>query len=186
MNDSTLHATSQSIIGSALPSLRLLSTGGESVDLATLTGWTVLFFYPRTGNPDEPAPPGLAEVPGTKGCTPQACGFRNSHGSFLNWGVENLYGVSSQTSEYQLELATRLCLTYPLLSDPSCDVGHALGMDLIEIQNAWFYARTTLVIKDGVIVKVFENIEDPESNARDVAAWLNTQLRPAASNGQND
>jgi hypothetical protein len=44
-------------------------------------------------------------------------------------------------------------------------------MKLIELEGSWFYARTTLVIKNGVIVKTFEDIADPESNARDVANW---------------
>lgn len=158
-----------------MPEIHLRSTRGEDVSLSALSGWTVLFFYPRTGNPQEPAPSGLADIPGTKGCTPQACGFRNTHGGFLSLGVENLYGVSSQSTEYQSELAARLCLTYPLLSDPSCQVGQALGMKLIELEGSWFYARTTLVSKDGVIVKVFEDIADPENNARDVANWLKTQ-----------
>ncbi|BBI43245.1 peroxiredoxin [Pseudomonas syringae] len=175
MKNSSMTAPIQSLVGAAVPDLRLQSTAGGEVSLNTLSGWTVLFFYPRTGNPNEPAPSGLADISGTKGCTPQACEFRNNHGSFLNLGVENLYGVSSQSTDYQLELATRLCLTYPILSDPTCDVGHALGMRLIELSGSWFYARTTLVIKNGVIVKVFDDIADPESNARDVANWIKAQ-----------
>lgn len=177
MNNSSITSPAQSLVGAAIPDICLRSTAGNDVSLKNLSGWTVLFFYPRTGNPDEPAPAGLAEVPGTKGCTPQVCGFRNSHGSYLNLGVENLFGISSQSTDYQSELATRLCLTYPLLSDLTCEIGHALGMKLIELEGSWFYARTTLVIKNGVIVKAFEDIADPESNARDVANWIKVQQR---------
>lgn len=120
---------------------------------------------------------GLSDIPGTKGCTPQACGFRNAHGRFLALGVEHLFGVSSQKPEYQAELAQRLCLTYPVLSDPSCTLGEALGMKLIQIDGQSFYARATLVLRDGVVVKVFEDITDPEGNALDVLSWLNSEMR---------
>ena len=42
--------------GSRVPSVRLASTAGGWVDVAEIAAPpTVLFFYPRTGEPDRPA-----------------------------------------------------------------------------------------------------------------------------------
>lgn len=160
------------LTGATLPACILAATDGNNVSLADLKGWSVLFFYPRTGNPDEPAPLGLSDVPNAKGCTPQACGFRNTHGQFLKLGIQNIFGISSQTADYQQEVSKRLCLTYSLLSDPKCSIGTALRMRLFEIDHVRFYARTTFVLKDSVVVKVFDDIQDPEKNASEVIAWL--------------
>ena len=42
--------------GLRLPALPLPATGGPPVDLSTLPGLTVLYAYPRTGQPDGPLP----------------------------------------------------------------------------------------------------------------------------------
>lgn len=43
---------------------------------------TVIFFYPRTGEPTKPAPPDWDLIPGARGCTPQSCGFRDIYADF--------------------------------------------------------------------------------------------------------
>ena len=60
--------------GLALPTLALRSTDGETVDLSALAGRVVIYAYPRTGRPDEDPPSGWNEIPGARGCTPEACG----------------------------------------------------------------------------------------------------------------
>ena len=46
------------LVGAVVPPIALRATTGESIDLASLSGRTVLFCYPRTGRPDEELPPG--------------------------------------------------------------------------------------------------------------------------------
>jgi peroxiredoxin len=60
-----------------LPSVRLASTNGDSVDLSALTGLTVVYAYPMTGRPDLKLPDGWDMIPGARGCTPQSCSFRD-------------------------------------------------------------------------------------------------------------
>jgi len=69
-----------------LPGLRLpdglllASTGGQPVDLAERSARrrTVVFAYPRTGRPGEaPLVPEWDLIPGARGCTPEACAFRD-------------------------------------------------------------------------------------------------------------
>jgi peroxiredoxin len=65
------------LVGRQIPSLALPSTSGKRVDASGLTGTVVLFCYPHTGRPDVPDPIGWDEIPGARGCTPQACAFRD-------------------------------------------------------------------------------------------------------------
>src|SRR5262245_65680464 len=96
------------LLGKRVPALALPSTLGGTVDLAEVARErAVFFFYPRTGRPGHP-PPSFADgtewdlVPGMRGCTPQACGFRDFLGEFRALGVAVL-GISTQTSAYQRE-----------------------------------------------------------------------------------
>ena len=49
-----------------LPPKSLPSTDGRPVTLATLTGKTVLYIYPRTGQPGKSNPDGWDAIPGTR------------------------------------------------------------------------------------------------------------------------
>ena len=64
------------------PAVELLSTRGRLVSLRDVGAeWLVVYCYPRTGLPDRDPPGGLAvwdAIPGTRGCTPQACSYRVS------------------------------------------------------------------------------------------------------------
>src|SRR5256885_2680363 len=69
-----------------LPGLRLpdglllASTGRQPLDLAERSARrrTVVFAYPRTGRPGEaPLVPEWDLIPGARGCTPEACAFRD-------------------------------------------------------------------------------------------------------------
>lgn len=162
------------LTGMSLPSIPLMSTDGDSVDLARLTGTTVLFIYPRTGTPDSDPPPGWDMTPGMRGCTPQACRYRDSHAQFQQHGVR-LFGLSSQESSYQQEMATRLHLPFPILSDADFRLANTLRLPTIEISGMTVIKRITLVIKDGVIRKVFYPVFPPDKNADRVLAWLSEQ-----------
>ena len=74
--------------GSKVSSLVLASTSGESVDLSALGGTTVVFIYPMTGRPDVALPDGWDMIPGARGCTPQACSFRDLHSELLSAGAD--------------------------------------------------------------------------------------------------
>src|SRR5262245_3222737 len=93
--------------GLAMPSIRLPSTAGRPVDLAALgPGRTVIYAYPRTGRPGQPLPTDWDSIPGARGCTPQSCAFRDHHRELARLGAE-VYGLSTQATEYQGEMAER-------------------------------------------------------------------------------
>ena len=52
-------------------------------------------------------------IPGARGCTPQACGFRDHYAELKALGVDHLFGLSTQELEYQKETVERLHLPFP-------------------------------------------------------------------------
>src|SRR5947207_7317681 len=114
--------------GAELPVLALPSTAGDDVSLAeAASGTLVLYVYPRTGVPGEPLPPGWDEIPGARGCTPQACAFRDHAPELQALGAAVL-GLSAQPLADQTEFAERVGLSYPLLSDPSLELAARLAL----------------------------------------------------------
>lgn len=62
--------------GMLVPSIKLRSTGNGLIDLSIeAKNPTVVFFYPRTGEPSKPAPPDWDLIPGARGCTPNRAVF---------------------------------------------------------------------------------------------------------------
>ena len=163
--------------GMRLPSVPLPSTAGRTVDLSALGGRTVVYCYPRTGRPDQEVPKGWDEIPGARGCTPQSCAFRDHYAEFEAAGVR-VFGLSTQTVEYQREAATRLHLPFDLLSDK--DLAFVRALKLPTFEFAWPFGaerstlikRLTLVIRDGRIEHVFYPVFPPDKNAEEVRAWL--------------
>jgi peroxiredoxin len=159
-----------------LPSVPLAATDGTVVDLASLPGRVVVFAYPRTGRPGEANPEGWDLIPGARGCTPQTCAFRELYGELRWLGVEHLFGLSTQSSAYQRELAERLDLPFPLLSDESLALTRALRLPTFETHGMTLLKRLTLVNREGAVEHLFYPVFPPDRNAAEVADWL--RLRP--------
>ena len=159
--------------GVNLPDIALPATDGSHVPLAQRAGRVVVFAYPRTGEPGKPA---LAQdwdmIPGARGCTPQACAFRDLHGELIAAGAAGVFGLSTQDTDYQLEAATRLHLPFSLLSDAKLALTKALGLPTMEVAGLILLKRLALIIDDGRIAKVFYPVFPPDKNAEEVLAWL--------------
>ena len=158
--------------GAKLKPLRLAATNGESVDLSTLEGRTIVYAYPRTGRPGIASPDGWDMIPGARGCTPQSCSFRDQFTDLKAQGVSHLFGLSTQDPEYQREAAERLHLPFPLLSDEQLQLAKAMNFPTFETSGMTLFKRFTLVIDDGVVSHVFYPVFPPDRNATDVVEWL--------------
>ena len=159
--------------GQTMPALALASTQGGSVRLHELgEGRTVLYLYPMTGRPGTDLPSGWNEIPGARGCTPEACGFRDHHAELREAGAKAVFGLSSQTSDYQREAAQRLELPFPLLSDPELELGAELGLPTFTVDGDTLYQRLTMIVNDGTIEHVFYPIFPPDAHAGQVLTWL--------------
>lgn len=164
--------------GMRLPSLALPATDGTNVDIAALPGWSVLFAYPRTGQPGiAPLIPAWNEVPGARGCTPQVCGYRNLSAEYR--AIEcRIFGLSTQTTEYQCEMVTRLAAPFLVLSDAKLELVHALSLPTFLAAGQVLIKRMACVVQDGQIVKVWYPVFPPNENAAHVLAWLREDYVP--------
>jgi peroxiredoxin len=131
----------------------------------------VVFCYPKTGRPGVAPAAGWDSIPGARGCTPEACAFRDLQAAFSGLGV-GLYGLSTQDTAYQQEAATRLHLPYPLLSDAELALTSALRLPVMTVEGETLLRRTTLVLENGVISHVFYPVFPPDTHAEAVLAWL--------------
>jgi len=162
------------LAGTALPPVALRATDGTSVRLDALEGRTVVFAYPRTGRPGDSSPGGDEDwdaISGARGCTPQACSFRDEHARFAAADTR-VFGLSTQDTAYQQEAAERLQLLYPLLSDERLELATALGLPIFEVDGMVLLKRLTLFLRDGTIESVIYPVFPPDRSAEQALARL--------------
>ena len=132
-------------VGDKAPDFTLPSQMGDNVTLSEFFGKKniVLYFYPK----DE-----------SRGCTKEACSFRDSYDVFTGLGAEVL-GVSSQSTESHKSFANHYGLPFVLLSDMDHKVRHLYGvpstLGIIE-------GRVTYIIdKKGIVRHIFNSQGHP-------------------------
>ena len=161
------------LVGMTIPSLSLVATDDTAVMLSALPGRTVVFAYPRTG---EPGKISLVDdwdmIPGARGCTPQTCAFRDLFADLKAAGAKSVFGLSTQSNAYQTEMASRLHLPFPVLSDEKLKLTRALGLPTMEVAGLTLMKRLALIVDDARITHVFYPVFPPDRNAGDVLEWL--------------
>jgi peroxiredoxin (alkyl hydroperoxide reductase subunit C) len=161
------------LVGLMVPPISLVATDDTSVTLSVLPGRSVVFAYPRTGEPGKIA---LVDdwdmIPGARGCTPQTCAFRDLFAELRSAGARHVFGLSTQSNTYQTEMASRLHLPFPVLSDEKLQLTHALNLPTMAVAGMTLIRRLALIIDDGRIIHVFYPVFPPDRNAGDVLAWL--------------
>src|SRR5215468_8209777 len=159
--------------GMKIPAVSLIATDDTAVDLSQLKGRTVVFAYPRTG---EPGKVSLVDdwdmIPGARGCTPQTCSFRDLFAELKAAGARQVFGLSTQSNEYQAEMAARLHLPFPVLSDEKLKLTEALDLPTMEVAGLTLIKRLALIIDNARITHVFYPVFPPDRNAAAVLAWL--------------
>ena len=161
------------LVGMTIPPVSLRATNDTAVVLSELHGRTIVFAYPRTG---EPGKISLVDdwdmIPGARGCTPQTCSFRDLFAELKAAGASHVFGLSTQSNDYQTEMAARLHLPFPVLSDEKLDLVDALNLPVMDVAELTLIKRLALVIDDAKITHVFYPVFPPDRNAGDVLEWL--------------
>lgn len=135
---------------------------------------TVVYAYPRTGRPGEgPLVDDWDTIPGARGCTPETCGFRDHHAEMKAAGAD-VYGLSTQDTEYQLELVDRLHLPFSILSDANLELTRAWNLPTFEAAGETVLKRLTLVIRDGLVEHLWYPVFPPDRHAEEVLRWLSS------------
>jgi peroxiredoxin len=170
----------EGLVGKALPAVALASSAGGESRLDLLTRPAVLFTFPRAGRPGT-APLGGWDawnaIPGARGCTPQACGFRDLRDEFERQG-HDIFGVSTQPVADLVEIAGRLHLPYALLSDSEGKLRRELGLPMFVVQGVTLLRRMTLFLAGGRIRHVLYPVFPPDQGAEQALQWMTGEGRP--------
>ena len=83
-----------------------------------------------------------------------------------------LYGLSTQDSAYQREVAERLHLPFAILSDADFKLTRAMRLPTFTVDGMTLIKRMAWVIDDGVVSHVFYPVFPPDRSADEVIAWL--------------
>lgn len=137
--------------GDSLPVFEVENQDGETVSSQEIED-AVIYFYPKADTP---------------GCTKEACGFRDELEEFKSLDLD-VYGVSVDTVEAQEKFHEKYDLNFDLLADPEAEVAEKFG-----VLDGKYADRTTFVVEDGEIVKVFSKV-DPEEHVSELLEWLKT------------
>jgi peroxiredoxin Q/BCP len=143
-------------VGDKAPDFTLPSQMGDNVTLSEFFGKKniVLYFYPK----DE-----------TRGCTREACGFRDQYDVFTGLGAEVL-GVSGQSVESHKSFATHHGLPFILLSDEKNEVRQLYG---VPASMGIIPGRVTFIIdKKGIVRHVFSSQFQPEKHIEEALKVL--------------
>jgi peroxiredoxin len=185
------------LLGSAVPHVRLRSTGGEAIDVGEVArGLSVFFLYPATIAPPAVIPGEWSEIPGARGCTIQNAGFREAYPALSARGAR-VFGVSGQGQvdpdrglAEQLELKERLRLPFDLLNDSRFELADALRLPTFvaslreptvefegrratfPLQGRRLLKRLTFIAEQGRIQRVFYPVFPPDRNAEEVLRSL--------------
>jgi peroxiredoxin len=113
----------------------------------------------------------LDKIPGARGCTPQSCAYRDHYQEIKALGAE-VFGLSTQSTEYQTEMVNRLHLPFQVLSDQHFEFKRALNLPTFEVAGMTLLKRLTLIVKDGVVEAVHYPVFPSDSNP----AWVIDKL----------
>jgi len=165
------------LLNAKIPSIQLQTTDKTTCNLAETPGWLVLFCYPMTGNPEHPIPTEWHwnDIPGARGCTPQACAYRDNIAQLEAFDI-TVFGLSTQTTEDQLEAVQRLHLPYTLLSDSALNFTKALKLPTFSIDDHVFNKRVTIIVYNSVIQHFFYPVFPPNEDINHVITWLSKHV----------
>ena len=122
----------------------------------------VLYFYPKDD---------------TKGCTMEACSFRDKLQSIAALWTE-VIGVSVDTVESHKKFAEKNSLNFPLISDHDKQISKTYGV--LSEDGSRAERMTFIIDKEGKIAKVFTNV-DITKHTHEIVAALK-QLQPKKTN----
>jgi len=143
-------------IGSPAPRFRLQTSAGEYISLDDFQGNknVVVYFYPKDF---------------TKGCTAEACEFRDSYEEFKNFGAE-VIGISNDNQKSHEAFASEHKLPFILLSDPDGSARKSYG---VKKTFGLIPGRVSFVIdKNGIVRHVFSSQSRATAHVAEALAVL--------------
>jgi len=152
-------------VGDAAPGFSLPSGDGRQISLDDFKGKknVVLYFYPA----DE-----------TRGCTAEACSFRDNYEAFTNAGAE-VIGISSDSTESHRSFSAHHNLPFILLSDKEKQVRKLYG---VPSTFGLLPGRVSYLIdKNGIVRHIFNSQFQPAKHIEEALKVLRSIEGPSAT-----
>lgn len=124
-----------------------------------------------TGVPGVALPEGWDQIPGARGCTPQNLAYRDHYEQLQELGVQ-VFGLSTQATDYQQEMASRLHLPFAVLSDADMAFTNAMRLPTFQTAGMQLLKRLTLITQNAQVVAVKYPIFPSNSDAEWALNWL--------------
>lgn len=141
--------------GDTAPNFSLQTDQGVTVSLSALQDKPlVLFFYPKDDTP---------------GCTIECKEFRDARADFQS--KAHVFGISPDDVASHQAFRDKYALNFPLLADPGHAVASQFGAWGLKKNGSEGILRTTFVIREGKIARVFSDVK-PEGHAAEVLSTL--------------
>lgn len=134
-----------------IPEFKALNQDGREVSSEDVSDYSLIYFYPKASTP---------------GCTKQACQLRDKIKELEELDL-TVYGVSTDSVQKQKEFHTNQDLNFELLADENKELSKKFGV----LRKIGFPERTSFIVKDGVVLKVFRKV-DPEKHIDQVTKYL--------------
>lgn len=112
-----------------------------------------------------------------RGCTAEASSYRDNFSTLKELGVNAVFGLSTQDTEFQKETKERLGLPYDLLSDENLEFVKGMKMPIFEWEGKPLVKRCTLALREGTVKHVWYPVFSPNESASEVAAWLKSNRK---------
>ena len=154
-------------VGDKAPDFTLPKQDGSQVTLQGLlqNKAVVLYFYPMDD---------------TRGCTVEACTFRDAYEDFKDAGAE-VVGISSQSVESHQAFAEKNRLPFTLVADVGGKIRKLYG---VPNTLGVIPGRVTYIIdQKGVVRQVFNSLLGFSKHAKAALETLNGLKQPPAANG---
>lgn len=134
-------------IGDKAPHFSGIDQDGKKIALGDFDGKKlILYFYPKDN---------------TSGCTAEACSLRDGYKELLEMGF-NVVGVSPDNEASHRKFMEKYSLPFPLIADTEKEIAAAYGVwGLKKFMGREYMGiiRTTFVINNGVIEKIFDKVK---------------------------
>ncbi len=134
-------------IGDKAPYFSGIDQDGEKIALGDFDGKKlILYFYPKDN---------------TSGCTAEACSLRDGYKELLEMGF-NVVGVSPDNEASHRKFMEKYSLPFPLIADTEKEIATAYGVwGLKKFMGKEYMGilRTTFVINNGLIEKIFDKVK---------------------------
>lgn len=134
-------------VNDKLPAVTVADSDGNAINLATLKGPFVLYYYPKADTP---------------GCTKEGQEFSELSADFAKLGVK-IYGMSKDKPKKLAKFRDKYDLKVELLSDEETDATEQMGAwvekSLYGRQYMGIERCTFLIGKDGKIAQVWRKVK---------------------------